>query len=74
MKVNIELLCHYNCDLCQKWWSVANIIPANGAEVFCPHCGHTNKVVTTENYVFSTEENGQRVVFLEGEHGISTPE
>lgn len=44
MKASLELLFHYRCDRCQKWWSVADIRPVAGATVRCPHCGDRNTV------------------------------
>lgn len=44
MKVSLEHLYHYLCDRCEKWWTCANIKPAIGKEVYCPHCGNVNIV------------------------------
>lgn len=44
MQVSLELLFHYKCDRCQKWWSVADIHPVIDASVSCPHCGERSEV------------------------------
>ena len=44
MKVSLELLYHFNCDRCSKWWTVADITPLAGAIVWCPHCGFEGRV------------------------------
>lgn len=46
MKVSLERLYHYQCDLasCQKWWTIADVRPAIGKYTSCPHCGHGNRV------------------------------
>lgn len=44
MKISLELLYHYQCDACQKWWSVSDIPPVPGKRVQCIHCGHEDIV------------------------------
>ncbi len=44
VKVSLELLYHYQCDACQKWWSVADITPQPGETVWCPHCRNQDVV------------------------------
>jgi len=46
MQVSLELLFHYRCDRCQKWWSVADIYPTEIELVGipCPHCGDLNAI------------------------------
>jgi hypothetical protein len=39
MKVSLELLYHFNCDVCQGWWSIGDLEYQPGRIVFCPHCG-----------------------------------
>ena len=36
--VSIEVLYHYRCGACQKWWSIADD-PCVGEDKFCPYCG-----------------------------------
>lgn len=33
-----ELLMHYQCSLCNGWWSIGDGRSYGG--YFCPHCGH----------------------------------
>jgi chromosome segregation ATPase len=57
MKVSLELLFHYRCDNCDRWWSIADIPPKPAT--ICPHCGTTNKVEDTQYHLsgnLSTEE------------------
>jgi len=32
-----EVLTHFNCDACKKWWSVGDWTKKE--KMFCPHCG-----------------------------------
>lgn len=43
MKRNIELLSHFLCEFCQKWWSIGDA-PIEKKEYFCPWCGEVNKI------------------------------
>ena len=40
-KKSIELLHHFNCAYCKKWWSVGDA-PENKEEWYCPWCGKVN--------------------------------
>ena len=44
MNVYLEQLYHYNCDSCQRWWSVSDISPQIGRQVHCVHCSQLNTV------------------------------
>lgn len=44
MKCSIEVLYHFHCQYCQKWWSFADIPVVRGAEITCPHCGKKDTV------------------------------
>lgn len=37
-----EVLAHFNCDSCNKWWTIGDA-PDNKAEWFCPWCGEKQK-------------------------------
>jgi len=37
-KVSIELLSHFSCRICNKWWSISDA-PKEKKEWFCPWCG-----------------------------------
>ena len=58
-KYSKEILYHFNCGDCDKWWSVAdyhlfsNKVP-NTQEmghkiIICPHCGHKEEVIEVKN-------------------------
>ena len=32
-----EILTHFNCTICKKWWSVGDWQPEQN--MCCPHCG-----------------------------------
>ena len=49
IKCSIEILYHYNCSLCSKWWSVADIPSVLGQEMTCPHCGETGAIEEMKN-------------------------
>jgi DNA-directed RNA polymerase subunit RPC12/RpoP len=54
-----EILYHFNCGKCDKWWSIAdyhlfsNSVPENEKKVpiliTCPHCGHNEEIKEIEN-------------------------
>lgn len=37
MKISLELLFHYRCDSCDRWWSIADV-PPREKWTQCPHC------------------------------------
>ena len=51
-KFSKEILYHFNCGKCNKWWSIADYhlfskkVPNL---ITCPHCGHKEKVKEIEN-------------------------
>ena len=50
MKVSLEHLYHFQCDSCHKWWTVGDIEPSIGQQIFCPHCGKINTVELIESF------------------------
>ena len=40
----VEVLRHYNCGSCSKWWSIGDH-QAPGAVLHCPHCGAAGEPV-----------------------------
>ena len=40
IKYSLELIYHFSCGSCNKWWSIADL-SSNGEikTMFCPHCG-----------------------------------
>jgi DNA-directed RNA polymerase subunit RPC12/RpoP len=44
VKISLEKLYHYKCDNCDRWWTIADIIPQLGKLVNCPHCGLLNTI------------------------------
>lgn len=55
MRVSLEHLYHYCCDICEKWWTVADIKPELSQVVYCPHCGIVNVVKGIDSYLAKTE-------------------
>ena len=54
----IEILYHFTCGCCQEWWSYTHTpskleidlnLP-NNEKLWCPHCGHTQKLKLTEGF------------------------
>lgn len=41
-EVSLELLYHWRCGSCQKWWTVADVVPTQKT-VYCPHCMTPNR-------------------------------
>lgn len=44
MLTSLEKLIHFQCDHCQKWWSIGDAPIEEKKEWFCPWCGEKNKV------------------------------
>mgnify|MGYP003151288992 FL=1 len=52
-KFSKEILYHFNCGECNKWWSIADYhlfskdVPKNNEvvpnNIICPYCGHKEK-------------------------------
>jgi DNA-directed RNA polymerase subunit RPC12/RpoP len=40
---SIEILHHFNCSSCMKWWSIGDYIKMDN--IICPHCGHKDKIL-----------------------------
>jgi len=51
-KFSKEILYHFNCGKCNKWWSIADYhlfskeVPSF---ITCPHCGHNEEVKEVKN-------------------------
>ncbi len=49
-KFSKEILYHFNCGKCNKWWSISdyhllsNTIPETN-KIICPHCEHKEKLI-----------------------------
>jgi|10_taG_2_1085330.scaffolds.fasta_scaffold33788_3 C4-type Zn-finger protein len=58
-KFSKEILYHFNCGKCNKWWSIAdyhlfyNNVPENEEMVhslmICPYCGHKETLIEVKN-------------------------
>ncbi|MCB0277468.1 MAG: hypothetical protein KDI06_21825 [Calditrichaeota bacterium] len=42
-KKSEELLTHFNCEKCRKWWSIGDA-PRDRESWYCPWCGHYQEV------------------------------
>ncbi|MBU4057638.1 hypothetical protein KJ828_01620 [Patescibacteria group bacterium] len=40
--ISKEIIYHFRCVKCQKWWSVSSI-PKNKKKWYCPWCGEGQK-------------------------------
>ena len=56
-RVSKEILYHFNCGNCNKWWSIADyhLLSLNNTEnlkynkkITCPQCGHQEKAVEND--------------------------
>lgn len=45
MKVSKEILFHFECLKCKKWWSIGDA-PPKKKEWYCPWCGYKNSKIT----------------------------
>jgi len=51
-KYSKEILHHFNCGKCDKWWSIADYhLFSNKAPniIICPHCGYKDEVKEIKN-------------------------
>lgn len=49
-KISVEVLYHFKCSDCKKWWSVGNWEPEE--TVCCPHCGEPHMTGQRDEEVF----------------------
>ena len=50
-KFSKEILYHFNCGKCNKWWSISDyhlLSIKDNKKVTCPHCKHTEKAIENE--------------------------
>ncbi len=55
LKVSLEMLYHFQCGHCQKWWSVGDFEWQAGKLVYCPHCAKPGQ--TGENPLLAEDFN-----------------
>lgn len=46
MVVSTEILYHFNCEECSKWWSISDSTKKviHGSSWNCPYCGYAQTV------------------------------
>lgn len=49
MKLNREILNHFNCDKCRCWWSIGSAEFSVGEKLFCPWCGVENVITEIDD-------------------------
>tara|TARA_Y100000310_G_C20701879_1_gene830743 strand:+ start:3008 stop:3193 length:186 start_codon:yes stop_codon:yes gene_type:complete len=50
-KFNKEILYHFNCGKCNKWWSIADHhLLSKENKLICPYCGHKEEVEEDDIY------------------------
>jgi hypothetical protein len=47
IKFSVEILFHFQCGICEKWWTVGDWIKSNYLN--CPHCGTCQEVIADES-------------------------
>lgn len=57
MRVSLEFLYHFCCDRCSRWFSRADIEPQIGEKLYCPSCGHLNKVEIVQTFTQSAKSS-----------------
>jgi len=64
-RYTVEILYHFECDLCHQWWSYAvtptsltdyNLTLSNDEKVHCMHCGQTKEVEVKPNVYISDKK------------------
>jgi ssDNA-binding Zn-finger/Zn-ribbon topoisomerase 1 len=43
VKTSTEILTHFNCPKCKKWWAIGDF-PKDRKKVYCPWCGKELKL------------------------------
>jgi hypothetical protein len=46
IEVNPEMIYHFKCQHCLKWWSIGDWTPTK--ELWCTHCGVKSEVVSDD--------------------------
>lgn len=57
MIAHLELLYHYSCDFCKRWWTIADVSPIINMSMHCLHCGKQSIVESVKTAVNLTPEN-----------------
>ena len=52
-QVSKEILYHFLCDACTKWWSIGDWEPKK--TLTCPHCNHKDEVVELDKDMVQNE-------------------
>lgn len=47
-KVSTEILYHFLCRFCDRWWSIADP-PEEPKELYCPWCGEKQSFTISDN-------------------------
>ena len=49
-KFSKEILYHFNCGKCEKWWTIADHhFLSKSNLIICPHCGYKEKIKEIKN-------------------------
>tara|TARA_R110002020_G_scaffold249529_4_gene463463 strand:- start:3568 stop:3735 length:168 start_codon:yes stop_codon:yes gene_type:complete len=49
-KFSKEILYHFNCGKCEKWWTIADHhFLSKDNLIICPHCGHKEEIKEIKN-------------------------
>lgn len=48
IKYSIEILYHFNCTLCKKWWSIGDFNLKKNEHLTCPYCGCNQELMKSK--------------------------
>lgn len=43
-KYSSEILVHFRCMECNKWWTIGDYVFVPNATIICPHCGAKGEI------------------------------
>lgn len=82
-RYTVEILYHFECELCHNWWSYA-ITPTGlddkmslrleDEKVHCMHCGHTKETKAKPNVHVSTRKTQQIPISVENNSRMKVAE
>jgi uncharacterized Zn finger protein (UPF0148 family) len=56
VKVSVEVLYHFACESCKKWWTIADFQWHEGKQIICPECGHREELEENPNLQITPQE------------------
>jgi phage FluMu protein Com len=68
VKLSQEILNHFGCEHCKRWWSMGSVKFELGQQLNCPWCGELNTITeidTTGNLTYAQHSHKAITVDVE---------